>query len=70
VPWSIPSSAVLPIASGLGVVVLPAAAGVGLTLLSAIWIGSGIWQFYAFFMALGIFGPAMLAVPYSTAISR
>lgn len=37
-------------------VVLPALAGVGLTLVSAKWIGSGIWQFYLFFIALGVFG--------------
>jgi predicted MFS family arabinose efflux permease len=51
-------------------VILPAAACVGLTLLSAKWIGSSIWQLYLFFMALGIFGPAMAVVPYSTAVSR
>jgi MFS family permease len=51
-------------------VVLPALAGVGLTLLSAKWIGSSIWQFYLFFIVLGILGPATVAVPYGTAISR
>jgi MFS family permease len=51
-------------------VVLPALAGVGLTLVSAKWISSGIWQFYLFFIALGIFGPATVAVPYGTVVSR
>jgi predicted MFS family arabinose efflux permease len=55
---------------GARLVVVPAAAAVGLTLISAKWIGSGIWQLYLFFMALGIFGPGTVAVPYSTAISR
>ena len=51
-------------------VVLPALIGAGLALVSAKWIGSSLWQFYLFFIALGIFGPATVAVPYSTAISR
>lgn len=52
-------------------VIVPSTILFGMILISAIWLGSGIWQFYFFYAALGIAmtsGPA--PVPYSVVISH
>ena len=51
-------------------IVIPATALVGLTAILAKAIGPGLWQFYIFYAALGILGPASGPVPYSAIISR
>jgi MFS family permease len=52
-------------------VILPATMIYGLILLSAIWLGSSIWQFYLFYAALGLVstnGPS--PVPHGVVISH
>lgn len=51
-------------------IVVPATALVGLTAIFAKLIGSALWNYYAFYLVLGIFGPASGPVPYSSIISR
>jgi len=51
-------------------IVVPATALVGLTAILAKLIGPALWQYYVFYAALGILGPASGPVPYSAIISR
>jgi MFS family permease len=51
-------------------IVVPATALVGLTAIFAKLIGAALWQYYVFYVALGVLGPAAGPVPYSAVISR
>lgn len=55
---------------GVRRIVLPAAILVGLAILSAKWIGSNLWHYYLFYLALGCIGPGTGVVPYGAVISR
>ena len=51
-------------------IVVPATALVGLTAIFAKLIGAALWQYYVFYAALGVLGPAAGPVPYSAIIAR
>ena len=51
-------------------IVVPATALVGLTAICAKLIGSALWQYYVFYLLLGILGPTAGPLPYSAIISR
>lgn len=51
-------------------IVVPATALAGLAALFAKLIGPALWQYYVFYIALGILGPASGPVPYSAIISK
>jgi MFS family permease len=51
-------------------VILPAAAIFGSILLSAQALSAGIWQFYCFYVALGLLGSGVGPVPYCSVVSR
>jgi len=51
-------------------IVVPATALVGLTAISAKLIGPALWEYYVFYVVLGILGPAAGPLPYSAIISR
>jgi MFS family permease len=51
-------------------VILPATTIFGLILISGIWLGSSIWQFYLFYAALGFALSGCNPVPYGVAISH
>lgn len=44
-------------------IVVPATALVGLTAIFAKLIGAALWQYYVFYVALGVLGPAAGPVP-------
>jgi len=51
-------------------VVVPATALVGITAICARLIGATLWQYYLFYLVLGVLGPASGPVPYGAVISR
>ena len=51
-------------------VVVPATVLVGVTAICAKLIDAPLWQYYLFYLVLGILGPASGPVPYSAVISR
>jgi cyanate permease len=55
---------------GIRRVVFPSALLVGFVIVSAKWIGSSLWQYYLFYLAMGCIGPGTGVVPYSAVISR
>ena len=55
---------------GVRRIVLPSALLIGVVIISAKWIGSGLWHYYLFYLAMGCIGPGSGVVPYSAVISR
>ena len=51
-------------------VVVPATVLVGVTAICAKLIGAPLWQYYLFYLVLGVLGPASGPVPYSAVISK
>ena len=51
-------------------IVVPATALVGVAAMATKFIGPVLWQYYIFYIVLGILGPASGPVPYSAVISR
>ncbi len=51
-------------------VILPAVAMVGSILLCTKAFSASIWQFYFFYVALGVFGGGMGPIPYGSVVSR
>ena len=51
-------------------VVVPATALVGVIAICARLIGAALWQYYIFYLLLGVLGPASGPVPYGAVISR
>jgi MFS family permease len=51
-------------------VVIPATAVVGFVLVLVRWMGPALWQYYVFYILLGILGPASGPLPYSAIVSR
>jgi MFS family permease len=51
-------------------VVVPGLALLGLVLISALKIGSDLWQLYVFYLLTGLLGPATAPVSYSAVVSR
>jgi MFS family permease len=55
---------------GVRRVVLPASLLIGIVIISAKWIGSSVSQYYVFYLALGLIGPAAGVVPYGAIVTR
>ena len=55
---------------GVRRVALPASLLIGIVIISAKWIGSSVWQYYVFYLALGLIGTGAGVVAYGAIVAR